>query len=128
MASADVLLYPGGNAGGCSVLLEAQASGLPVVVATTGSARENMAPGRSGYVCRAGDVEEFAVRLGLLLVDPDRRLSMGDAARAYACGRSWESSLETVYAAYRECHAVDPAGSPRPSALTTPHHRSAGQR
>jgi glycosyltransferase involved in cell wall biosynthesis len=129
MASADVLLYPSDSPSGCTVLLEAQASGLPVVVAGAGSARENMLPGRTGFVSRPTDVEEFAVRLGLLLVDRGRRQAMGEAARAYACARSWESSLATVCAVYRGVRATSPVVNKRAPTLTrVPHHRSAGQR
>jgi glycosyltransferase involved in cell wall biosynthesis len=126
MASADVLLYPGQDSSGCSVLLEAQASGLPVVVASAGSARENMLPGRSGFVCRAADVEDFAVRLGLLLVDLERRRTMGEAARTYARTRSWERSFATVCAAYRDAGTASPLRRPAASLITIAHQRSAG--
>ena len=48
MASADLLVYPSETDTGCSVVLEAQGSGLPVLVTDVGSARENMRPGRTG--------------------------------------------------------------------------------
>ena len=53
MASADVLLYPSEGSSGCSVLLEGQASGLPVVVANVGSARERAC-------CQAGAASSAA--------------------------------------------------------------------
>jgi glycosyltransferase involved in cell wall biosynthesis len=127
MASADVLWHPGETTSGCSVVLEAQACGLPVVVAATGSARENMLPGRTGLVCRAGDVDEFAVRLGQLLVDPDRRRTMGEAARTYARERSWQRSFATLCRAYREARARRPVRQ-TPALTTLSHHRSAGPR
>lgn len=127
MASADVLLYPSEGSSGCSVLLEGQASGLPVVVANVGSARENMLPGRSGFVCRAGDVEDFAVRLGLLLVDRERRRVMREAARTYASARTWDRSLATVCAAYREARNTAPHQDRAAPLTTFPQQRSAGQ-
>ena len=56
--------YPPARDTGCSALLEAQACGLPALVGDAGSARENVVPGVTGYVCRAGDVRELASRAG----------------------------------------------------------------
>lgn len=101
MASADLLVYPSETDSGSTLLLEAQASGLPVLVTDAGSAQENMLPGRTGYVCRAGDVPAFAARAAALLVDRDHRQQFGEAARQYAAIRSWEVSHGPVYALYR---------------------------
>lgn len=129
MASADVLLYPTVAGSGGSVLLEAQASGLPVVAANEGSARDNLIPGSTGYICRAHDVEEFAVRLGLLLVDPDRRRGLGRAARAYACERSWKASFEELVTAYREALTGGARASGYAPALSAlPGTQTGGQR
>jgi glycosyltransferase involved in cell wall biosynthesis len=127
MASADILVYPSQAGSGCSVLLEAQASGLPVVAVRAGSAIENMCDGRTGYACRAGDVTELGARVAVLLVDREHRQTLRASARAYACSRSWQSSLETVYATYRS--ALDAAS--RPQSLSTMSgfgRRPAGQR
>jgi glycosyltransferase involved in cell wall biosynthesis len=101
MASADLLVYPSGTDTGCGVVLEAQASGVPVLVTNVGSARENMRPGRTGYVCRSGDVAELAARAAALLVDRGHRQELGEAARQYALSRTWDASLTPVYELYR---------------------------
>jgi glycosyltransferase involved in cell wall biosynthesis len=112
-ASADVLFYPADEHSGCTLLLEAQASGLPVVVSRASNANENIRHGESGYVCRARDVSELGTRLALLLVDHAHREEMGHAARRYAMSRSWPASLAPVYALYRAL------------AATTSHRRAA---
>jgi glycosyltransferase involved in cell wall biosynthesis len=99
MASADLFLSPATDAAG-TVVLEAQASGLPVVVSNRGGPRENMRDGESGYICQAGNPDDFAARLRAL-TSPECRAQMGHAARRYAEQRSWISSLAPVYSLYR---------------------------
>jgi glycosyltransferase involved in cell wall biosynthesis len=102
MASADLFFLPQASMTGGLTLLEAQASGLPVLVMGEGSVREYMKPGLSGIVCRPGDIVGSAARAAELLTDAGCRRGMGDAGRRYAQSRSWPSSLERVYALYRD--------------------------
>jgi glycosyltransferase involved in cell wall biosynthesis len=100
MASADIFVFPSTTDTAGNVVLEAQASGLPVVVSDRGGPCENLLPGESGIVCRGGDVTSFASAVQELS-DPGRRASFSAAARRYAESRSWETSLAPVYAVYR---------------------------
>jgi glycosyltransferase involved in cell wall biosynthesis len=100
MASADVFLFPSAADVGGHVVLEAQASGLPVIVSDQGGSRENMRDGESGFVCLAGSPHNFAARLHAL-ASLECRVRMGRAARGYAEERSWIPSLAPVYSLYR---------------------------
>lgn len=100
MASADLFIFPSRTDTAGNVVLEAQASGLPVLVTDEGGPRENMLDGTTGVVC--GSTRELARQAGELCVRTHRRLVMGRAAREYALGRSWESALAPLYASYRE--------------------------
>jgi glycosyltransferase involved in cell wall biosynthesis len=113
MASADLFVFPSTTDTAGNVVLEAQASGLPVVVSDRGGPQENMVDGETGMVCRGGDPSSFAVAVQSL-TDPARRLSFGTAARRYTESRSWEASLRPVYALYRAAHRR--AAAPRSSA------------
>jgi glycosyltransferase involved in cell wall biosynthesis len=104
MASADLFVFPSTTDTAGNVVLEAQASGLPVVVSDRGGPCENMINGESGIVCRGGDLSSFAAAVQEL-GDPARRRSFGAAARRYAESRSWEESLRPVYALYRAAPA-----------------------
>jgi phosphatidylinositol alpha 1,6-mannosyltransferase len=105
MASADLLLWPSEASTSGLVLLEAQASGLPVVAASGGSALEYLRPGVTSAVCRPHDVLGFCARAAELLTDAGRRRIMGGAGRRYALSRSWPASLDRVYALYRAVEA-----------------------
>ncbi len=74
---------PGGRHDGLPVaLLEAMATGLPVVTTPVGGIPEAVESGRNGWLVRPGDAGALARRLRGLLSDPDARERMGAAARA----------------------------------------------
>jgi glycosyltransferase involved in cell wall biosynthesis len=81
LADADLFVWPAiGEAFGMA-LLEAQASGLPVVAGASGGVSGIVADGKTGILVPPGDPVAFAAALSSLLRDPDRRMAMGMAAR-----------------------------------------------
>jgi len=106
-ASADLFVFPSCTDTAGNVVLEAQASGLPVIVSSVGGPRENIHPGESGVVCGSTDAAEWASRIAELLRLRSARENMGRAARAYALTRRWATALEPLYQAYREVAAVN---------------------
>lgn len=99
MASADLFVFPSRTDTAGNVILEAQASGLPVLVTDEGGPQEHMFDGETGHVC--ADLRAFARRITELTWNADRRARLGARARAYAMSRDWESSLAPLYTAYR---------------------------
>src|SRR4029077_5929301 len=96
-----------------NVVLEAQASGLPVLVSDAGGPRENIRAGQSGFVCSA--CEDFASSTMELLRNPSLRRRMGDGARQYALTRGWAAALDPLYRAYADVQAAaasEPIGAP----------------
>ncbi len=72
-------------------LLEAAASGLPVVAGRSGGAPETVRERRTGHVVDGPDVGALADVLVGLLADPDRAAAMGAAGRAWmAEAWSWD--------------------------------------
>jgi glycosyltransferase involved in cell wall biosynthesis len=104
MASSDVFVFPSRTDTAGNVVLEAQASGLPVLVSESGGPRENISPDVSGFICSSPDA--FNQRAGHLLTSFNRRTAMGRAARTYALTRSWASALEPLYRAYTDAEAI----------------------
>jgi len=58
------------------VLMEALASGLPVVATLVGSVAEIVRDGLSGYLVPTGDIEAMSLRLGALINQPGRGREM----------------------------------------------------
>jgi glycosyltransferase involved in cell wall biosynthesis len=82
----DVFLFPSQWEGSPKVILEAAASGLPVI-ARSNYAPESVIDGSTGYLV-ASD-EELFDKLGQLLHGAELRRSMGDAGRVYSLGFDW---------------------------------------
>jgi glycosyltransferase involved in cell wall biosynthesis len=83
-ASADVFAFPSETETFGNVVLEAAASGLPVVVAAAGAAHEHVLDGITGDVRDGRDPAAFAAAIAALFDDKARRRRMGDAARTHA--------------------------------------------
>jgi glycosyltransferase involved in cell wall biosynthesis len=103
-ASADCFVFPSATDTAGNVVLEAQASGLPVVVSGSGGPRENMVAGQTGTVCLRNEAEEWAEAIAAVLAQP-ARTHLSRSARQYALTRTWERALRPLYRAYHDVHA-----------------------
>lgn len=118
MASADAFLFPSATDSLGNVVLEAQASGLPVIVSDQGGPRENMEPWATGHVSAAGDARDFAWRAASLLQNTAVRQGMSASARAYAEQRSWASALKPLYEMWRAGARTAPTPAARALSLS----------
>ncbi|MBV8936925.1 MAG: glycosyltransferase family 4 protein [Alphaproteobacteria bacterium] len=81
LASADLYVWPALNEAFGMALLEAQASGVPVVAGGGGGVGEVVEPGVTGLLVPPGDAPAFAEAVRSLIADPRRRAAFGEAAR-----------------------------------------------
>ena len=92
-ASADLFVFPSATDTFGNVVLEAQASGLPVIVSDRGGPRENVLQNESGLIFPAGDADAL-LRAVLHLVDTPERLEyMGKKARNYVERRTFDATF-----------------------------------
>ncbi|GAB4170645.1 MAG: hypothetical protein OHK0024_06670 [Thalassobaculales bacterium] len=99
-AEADVFVLPSLHEGSAMVILEAMASGLPIV--TTANAGSPVSDGVEGFIVPVGDAEALAGRLALLAGDPALRARMGAAARATAERHDWPRYRAAIAAVLAE--------------------------
>lgn len=78
---ADICVVPSLYENGPYTVLEAQASGKPVVGTTAGGSKEYIADGQTGFVVPARNAQALADAITKLVADEALRLRMGDAAR-----------------------------------------------
>jgi glycosyltransferase involved in cell wall biosynthesis len=83
IASADVKLFPSTTDTWGNAPLEAQASGLPVVVSDVGGPPELMIDGITGFKVQGRDVVGLCEAM-MKLMDPSTRSRMGQMARTFA--------------------------------------------
>lgn len=100
-ASCDVLVFPSVTDTLGQVVLEAQASGLPVMVTDVGGPSEVMRDGVSGVVV-APDARAWAAGLVEMLSNHARRREMGRAALADAQGYSFRHSFDAWWGVHAE--------------------------
>ena len=82
LAAADVFCLPSFAEGLPVVLMEAMASGLPVVATRIAGVAELVEDGVEGLVVRPGRADELEEALARLATDPDFRRRAGAAGRA----------------------------------------------
>ena len=101
-ATCDIFVFPSTTDTFGNVVLEAQASGLPVVVSDAGGPQENMIHEVTGFITRADDMESLLQAVTTLLSNSQLRERMGRAARLYAEERSFEKAYDETWQMYDE--------------------------
>jgi glycosyltransferase involved in cell wall biosynthesis len=129
-AAADVVALPYSHTYHSAILMTAYAAGKPVVVTDTGMLADDVQEGLTGFIVPPKDVSSLADRLAEILVRPDMRRRMGEAAQHLAETRySWPSVAEKTISLYRQLLGAagpPPRGNAR---AATPHAgRRAGRR
>lgn len=99
-ASSDLFVFPSSTDTFGKVVLEAQASGLPVVVTDRGGPRENVTDGVTGRVIPAENARALHQALAEMLDDPDRLAEMGRQARAAMEARGSAMAFDRAFQLY----------------------------
>jgi sugar transferase (PEP-CTERM/EpsH1 system associated) len=113
LAAADLFVLPSELEAMSNAILEAMASGLPVVAHAVGGNPELVDHGHSGLLSPPGDANALAQAIGRLVRNDAERLAMGNAARARA---EQIFSLDAMLVRYADLyrHAM-PVAAPPPS-------------
>ena len=107
LAAADVVAVPSvrdnaGNVDGLpNVVMEALASGTPLVATPAGGIGAVVSSGRTGLLVPERDAGALAGAIVRLISDPPLRRTLGSAAREWAASRfSWDGTAQRFEAAY----------------------------
>ncbi|EKE25801.1 MAG: glycosyl transferase group 1 protein [uncultured bacterium] len=88
---ADAFVLPSLNEGMSNVMLEALASGLPLVATDTGGTRELLSDEVNGFIVRMRDADDLEEKIEKLIIKPDLQQKMGQESRNLAEKLSWSN-------------------------------------
>ena len=97
MRGLDCFVLPSLAEGISNTILEAMASGLPVVATDVGGNADLVVTGRSGEIVPAADVQALAASLVRMASDPTRAARMGRAGRQVAESRFSMQAMVSTY-------------------------------
>ena len=100
-ASADVFLFPSTTDTFGNVLLEAMASGLPVIAAESGPTRELLECG-GGVLVPARDADALLAKIDTLAADPACRATLAARGAAFAAECTWDRIFDELIGEMRE--------------------------
>lgn len=102
-SSADIFVTPSFSEGMPTALLEAMACGLPCIGTNVGGTKEVIEEMKTGLLVEAGNSEQLAEGIKLLLTDDKLRRKLGDNARRKIIEKySWEKVTDQIENLYRE--------------------------
>ncbi len=99
-ASADIFVFPSTTETFGNVVLEALASGLPVVAAAEGGPKDIIRHGETGILVEPQQEEAFFAEIVKLVDDAAYYERVRNAALAYARSQNWESLCRELFNTY----------------------------
>lgn len=101
-ASSDVFLYASETETMGNVILEAMASGLPVVAAAAGGVRSLVSPGRTGFLFLPGSAKDGAAYVRQLVDQADLRERLAKNSFEEAGRQTWSDAASVVRQYYEQ--------------------------
>ncbi|MCG3121892.1 MAG: GDP-mannose-dependent alpha-mannosyltransferase [Phycisphaerales bacterium] len=105
-ASSDMFVFPSVTDTLGQVVMESQASGLPVLVTDQGGPKEVVTHRQTGLVLGAGEIGPWIDAICGLVADGERRRSMGSAAVEIMARRSIAASFDHFWSVHEKVYAA----------------------
>ncbi|WP_338788881.1 glycosyltransferase family 1 protein [Metabacillus sp. FJAT-53654] len=101
-ANSDLFIFPSPTETFGNVVLEALATGTPVIGANSGGVKNIINQEVTGYLCEPKNVEQFNQAIIHLLENHALRQKMGETARKYALSQTWDQIFDGLLKEYEE--------------------------
>ena len=99
---ANLFVLPSLNEGMSNAMLEALASGLPLIATDTGGSKELVRDGENGFIVKTKDDQDLAEKIEKLINDKELCEKMGTASRKLAENMSWEKVAKEYFEIYKQ--------------------------
>ncbi len=101
-SASDLFIFPSPTETFGNVVLEAMASGTPVIGVNAGGVKNIIQSGITGELCRPRGIEQFSHSIQKLLTNDSKRIRMGWEGRKYALMQKWDHVFEKMIWHYKE--------------------------
>ncbi|WP_025025920.1 glycosyltransferase family 4 protein [Caldalkalibacillus mannanilyticus] len=101
-ASSDLFLFPSSTETFGNVVLEAMASGLPIIGAQAGGVQHLITHAENGFLCKPKDAQSFVEHTKIVLEYEQLRLVMAAEAREFALSQSWDEIFAKLISSYSQ--------------------------
>jgi glycosyltransferase involved in cell wall biosynthesis len=117
-AAADIFVFPSASDTFGNVVLEAMASGLPVIAPRAGGPVDHVVDGENGFLFDPGDLEEMVSLVRWLASNLAYTRRLGASARAYAEAQSWEEIMDELLDEYAALASLGVHSNGKPDVVT----------
>ncbi|MCX7709164.1 MAG: glycosyltransferase family 1 protein [Clostridia bacterium] len=100
-ASCDAFVFPSTTETFGNVVLEAMASGLPVITVDSGGVKDSVRNGFNGFLCKPRDAESFSEAIVKFLDNQSLIAGMSQNARQYTLAKSWNRIFDQLLLDYK---------------------------
>jgi glycosyltransferase involved in cell wall biosynthesis len=99
-ASSDIFVFPSPNETFGNVVLEAMASGLPVIAPRSGGVIDSIVNGENGFLFDCENKNDLLFSVSKIVANPTLLWKMGSQARQFASKCSWSGVLDHLIEDY----------------------------
>ncbi|CAH0347659.1 glycosyltransferase family 1 protein [Bacillus sp. CECT 9360] len=99
-SSSDLFVFPSPTETFGNVVLEALASGTPVIGANSGGVKNIIQEGKTGRLCEPGNIHEFTNAIVELLTNENLLKQMGTSGRNFALTQRWDVIFDNLLGSY----------------------------
>jgi glycosyltransferase involved in cell wall biosynthesis len=99
---ASLFVLPSLNEGMSNAMLEALASGLPIIATDTGGTKELLNDGENGFIVKMKDSSDIAEKIEKLIQNPELRQKMASESRKIAENFSWKKVASQYAEIYKK--------------------------